>query len=179
MGTIQNSMNGMLGAVAGAATLSKHISNQNKELIKQDEANKLHKAQLEVEKIEEEKKLKVAQNELEKNNFTLSTQMKTDKDLTEEQRNELKGLEAGKDIDRYLEMKSDRIEKDAVAAESEFNDRMAKYNSGEQKSFPSSKRFEMMKQALQESNDEVTARETLIKNVELQMKKLEALKGVK
>lgn len=32
MGTIQNSMNQMLGTVAGAATLGKHISNQNKEL---------------------------------------------------------------------------------------------------------------------------------------------------
>ena len=32
MGTIQNSINGMLGAAAGAATLGKHISNQNKEI---------------------------------------------------------------------------------------------------------------------------------------------------
>lgn len=32
MGAIQNSMNGMLGAAAGAATLGKHISNQNKEI---------------------------------------------------------------------------------------------------------------------------------------------------
>ena len=32
MGTIQNSINGVLGAAAGAATLGKHISNQNKEI---------------------------------------------------------------------------------------------------------------------------------------------------
>ena len=32
MGTIQNSINGVLGAVAGAATLGKHIKNQNKEI---------------------------------------------------------------------------------------------------------------------------------------------------
>lgn len=32
MGTIQNSLNSMLGAAAGAATLGKHMSNQNKEI---------------------------------------------------------------------------------------------------------------------------------------------------
>lgn len=32
MGTIQNSVNSLLGSAAGAATLGKHISNQNKEL---------------------------------------------------------------------------------------------------------------------------------------------------
>lgn len=32
MGIIQNSINGGLGTLAGAATMAKHISNQNKEL---------------------------------------------------------------------------------------------------------------------------------------------------
>lgn len=32
MGTIQNNLNGMLGTMAGFATLSEHISNQNKEI---------------------------------------------------------------------------------------------------------------------------------------------------
>lgn len=165
MGTIQNSMNGMLGAVAGATTLGKHISNQNKELS--------------LKKIDAEKELNIATNELEKNNFEQSTKMETDKDLTPEQRDELKNLEPGKDIDRYLEIKSDNALANAANASSDFNDRLNKYNSGEQKSFPSSKRLEMMKQALQESNDEITARNTLKANVELQKKKLETLKGVK
>lgn len=165
MGTIQNSMNGMLGAVAGAATLGKHISNQNKEL--------------KLKKIDAQKELDIAKNELEKNNFEQSTKMEVDKDLTPEQRDELSKLEPGEDIDRYLEIKSDKALSDAAEASTDFNSRLDKYNSGEQKSFPSSKRLEMMKQALQEKNDEITARNTLKANVELQRKKLEALKGVK
>lgn len=165
MGEIQSSINQALGTVAGAATFGKHISNQNKELA--------------VKKIDAEKELNIAQNELEKNNFELSTKMETDKDLTPEQRDELKNLEPGDDLDKYLEIKSNKALENAADASSEFNDRLNKYNSGEQKSFPSSKRLDKMKQALQESNDEITARKTLQANVELQMKKLEALKGVK
>lgn len=163
---------GLLGTVATASAAAGHLEQQK-------EANELANKELEVKKIDTEKELNVAKNELEKNNFTISTQMETDKDLTPEQRKELKGLEAGKDIDRYLEMKSDKALSDAADASSEFNSRLDKYNSGEQTSFPSSKRLEMRKKALLESNDEITARETLKANVELQMKKLEALKGVK
>jgi len=153
-----NQVMSLLGAGAAVSTMSQSVSNQ---------------------KIDAEKELDIAKNELEKNNFEQSTKMETDKDLTPEQRKELKGLKAGKDIDRYLEMKSDSALSAAADAGSEFKSRLDKYNSGEQKSFPSSKRLEMMKQALQESNDEITARKTLQANVELQKKKLEALKGVK
>lgn len=160
-----NQMLGALGTATGALAAGEHIKNQNKELS--------------IKKVEAEKDLNIAKNELERNNFEQSTKMETDKDLTPEQREELKGLEAGEDIDRYLEMKSDKALSDAADASSEFNSRLDKYNSGEQSSFPSSKRLEMRKKALLESNDEITARETLKANVELQMKKLEALKGVK
>lgn len=168
----QNSINSALGAAGAAAALGKHIMNQNKELANQNK-------ELEVKKIDAEKELDIANNELEKNNFNISTKMETDMDLTEEQRKELKGLEAGKDIDRYLEMKSDKALLDAADANHEFNSGLDRYNSGEQKEFPDSKRLEMMKQALIERNDEITARNTLKKNVEIQRKKLEALKGVK
>lgn len=165
MGTIQNSINQTIATTGALAGVAKHVQGQNKEL--------------ELKKIDAEKELDIANNELEKNNFNISTKMETDKDLTPEQRDELKGLEAGKDIDRYLEMKSDKALLDTADASSEFNSALNKYNSGEQKKFPSSKRLEMMKQALIESNDEITARKTLQANVELQKKKLEALKGVK
>lgn len=166
--SIQGNINGMLGTAAALATATKHVSNQNKELA--------------LKNVEAEKELGIAENELEKNNFELSTKMETDKNLTQEQRIELAGLgaqEPGKDLDRYLEIKSDKALNNAVEARFDFDDRLNKYNSGEQKSFPSSKRLDKMKQAIQESNDEITARETLKKNVEIQMKKLEALKGVK
>ena len=159
-----NQVMSLLGAGAAVSTMSQSVSNQKKDL--------------ELKKIDAEKELDIAKNELEKNNFEQSTKMETDKDLTPEQRKELKGLKAGKDIDRYLEMKSDSALSAAADAGADFNSRLKKYNSGEQKSFPSSKRLEMMKQALQESNDEITARKTLQANVELQKKKLEALKGV-
>lgn len=161
----QNSINNMLGTAGAAAGLSKHIMNQNKEL--------------EVKKVEAERDLGIANNELEKNNFNISTKIETDKDLTEGQRKELKGLEAGKDIDRYLEMRSDKALLDAAAASSEFNSELDKFNSGEQETAPDSKRLEMMKRALIESNDEIAARNTLKKNVEIQKKRLEALKGVR
>lgn len=160
-----NQMLGALGTATGALAAGEHIKNQNKELS--------------IKKIDAEKELNIANNELEKNNFEQSTKMETDKDLTPEQRKELKGLEAGKDIDRYLEMKSNKALSDAADARSEFDSELDKYNSGELKSFPSSKRLEMMKQALQESNDEITARKTLQANVKLQKEKLEALKGVR
>jgi hypothetical protein len=47
MGTIQNSINGMLGAAAGAATLGKHISNQNKEIANQEAQKELQVKDLE------------------------------------------------------------------------------------------------------------------------------------
>lgn len=168
----QNSINSALGAAGAAAALGRHMKNQKEALVNQEK-------ELEVKKIDAEKELNIAQNELEKNNFDISTKMETDKDLTEDQRKELKGLEAGKDIDRYLEMKSDKALSAAADASSDFKSELDKYNSGEQKSFPSSKRLKMMKQALQERNDEITARKTLQANVELQKKKLEVLKGVK
>lgn len=160
-----NQMLGALGTATGALAAGEHVKNQNKELS--------------LKKVEAEKELNIAQNELEKNNFELSTKMETDKDLTPEQRDELKNLEPGQDLDKYLEIKSDKALSDAAEAGADFNSRLDKYNSGEQKSFPSSKRLEMMKQALQERNDEITARKTLQSNVELQKKKLEALKGVR
>ena len=54
MGIIQNSINGGLGTLAGAATMAKHISNQNKELqLKQAGAEldmvKAHNAQMDAE----------------------------------------------------------------------------------------------------------------------------------
>lgn len=160
-----NQMLGALGTATGALAAGEHVKNQNKELS--------------IKKVEAEKELNIAKNELEKNNFEQSTKMETDKDLTPEQRDELSKLKPGEDIDKYLEIKSDNALSDAADASSEFNSRLDKYNSGEQKSFPSSKRLDMMKQALQERNDEITARNTLKANVELQRKKLEALKGVK
>lgn len=160
-----NQVMSLLGGAAAVSTMSQSVSNQKKEL--------------ELKKIDAEKELNIANNELEKNNFDISTKMEIDKDLTEDQRKELEGLEAGKDLDRYLEMKSDKALSAAADASSEFKSELDKYNSGEQKKFPSSKRLEMMKQALKESNDEITARKTLQANVELQKKKLEALKGVK
>ena len=163
--SIQGNINGMLGTAAALATANKHVSNQNKELA--------------VKKIDAEKELDIAKNELEKNNFELSSKIDKDTTLTAEQRNFLKSLEPGQDIDAYLGFKSDQAMNNAVEAQTEFDSRMDKYNSGEQKTSPSSKRLDKMKQALMESNDEVTARKTLQSNVELQIKKLEALKGVK
>lgn len=160
-----NQVMSLLGGAAAVSTMSQSVSNQKKEL--------------ELKKIDAEKELDIANNELEKNNFNISTKMETDRDLTEGQRKELKGLKSGKDIDRYLEMKSDKALLDAADASSEFNSALNKYNSGELEKFPDSKRLEMMKQALIESNDEITARKTLKANVELQKKRLEALKGVK
>lgn len=46
MGTIQNSINQGLATVAGAATLSKHISNQNKQIIAAEKNNDLLEQQV-------------------------------------------------------------------------------------------------------------------------------------
>lgn len=165
MGTIQNSINQTIATTGALAGVAKHVQSQNKEL--------------KLKKVEAERDLGIANNELEKNNFEQSTKMETDKDLTPEQRKELKGLKPGEDIDRYLEMKSDKALLDAAAASSEFNSELDKFNSGEQETAPDSKRLEMMKRALIESNDEITARKTLQANVKLQKEKLEALEGVR
>ena len=163
--SIQGNINGMLGTAAALATAGKHISNQNKEIA--------------VKKIEAEKDLATAETELENKKFEISSEMDKDTTLTAEQRGLLKSMEPGQDIDAYLGFKSDQAMENTVKAQTEFDERMNKFYSGEQKTAPSSKRLDKMKLALQESNDEINAYNTLLKNKEAQLAKIKALGGNK
>lgn len=155
MGTIQNSLNTMLGTVAATAAAGKHISNQNKEL--------------EVKKVAAEQEQFNAENELKQNTADIAHQMV------------LEGNDAGfapkagetaeqaeqRAVDEYLEAQSE-------AAEDRYQEQMMKV-----KNPAKSKRVEMARKAADEAQDAINARRNLQFNLEEANKRLKIFKGVK
>ena len=160
MGTIQNSINQMLGSAAGAATLGKHISNQNKEL--------------EVKKVEAEKELYNANAALEDNTSAI-----VDKEIAE------KGYgNAEVDPDKILENKANEAYNTWQEAQDETVRREVlkdMYPSPENNMWwgKANKRMEKATEALQEAYAEQDARKNLKFNFDIAKKKYEALGGKK
>lgn len=155
MGTIQNSFNGMLGAAAGAATLGKHISNQNKELS--------------IKKVAAEQEQYNADEALKQNTTDIAHQMileGNDAGL-EPQNGETPAEAEQRAVDEYLEAKSE-------AAEDKYQEQMMKV-----KNPATSKRVEMARKAADEAQDAINARRNLQFNLELANKRLDIFKGVK
>ncbi len=152
MGTIQNSINQTLGTLAGAATMGKHISNQNKEL--------------NVKKIEAEQEQFNANEALLKNEAKYLNEQELEK-----------GLANVTDADSYLSGKSDEAEAAYDKASTEKMKRDFAYEMGIQKNKPSSKRLEKAMQAYENVQDEITARQNLKFNLEIARKKYEVLGG--
>lgn len=155
MGTIQNSFNGMLGAVAGAATLSKHISNQNKELA--------------VKQVEAEQEQFNAENELKQNTADIAHQMVlegNDAGLIPKD-GETPAQAEARAVDEYLEAQSE-------AAENNYQKQMDKV-----KNPAKSKRVAMARKAADEKQDAINARRNFKFNYEIAEKKLKVLGGKK
>ena len=153
MGTIQNSMNQMLGTIAGASTLGKHISNQNKEL--------------KVKKIEAEKELENFTNELKENTSDITHQMVLEgKDKALEPKEGETPAEAEeRAVQDYLDAKSD-------AAENRYQELMDKV-----KNPAKSIRVEMARKAADEAQDAINARRDLKFNLDIATEKYNALKS--
>lgn len=155
MGTIQNSMNAMLGAAAGAATLGKHISNQNKELA--------------VKKVEAEQAQFNAENELKQNTADIAHQMVlegNDAGLIPRE-GETPAQAEARAVDEYLEAQSE-------AAEDNYQKQMDKV-----KNPAKSKRVAMARKAADEKQDAINARRNFKFNYEIAEKKLKVLGGKK
>ena len=155
MGTIQNSMNAMLGTVAAGAAAAKHISNQNKDLS--------------IKKVEAKQEQYNANEALKQNTSDIAHQMV------------LEGNDAGlipkegetpeqaeqRAVDEYLEAQSE-------AAEDDYQRQMDKV-----KNPAKSKRVEMARKAADEAQDAINARRNLQFNLEEANKRLKIFKGVK
>lgn len=177
MGTIQNSMNAMLGTAAAAAAAGKHISNQNKEIT-------LKKAELGVELKNRQEAVYQAGQALHANDLEVSKEMIKDTD-PEVAAAQAKAQEKGETLteDQYLELKQKQALEEAASAEKDFNNRKLLYEWGTQKTKPSSKRLDMANKAFMERKDAVMARRQLKYDLDMAKRKVEitrqALEGVK
>lgn len=154
MGTIQNSINTMLGTAAASAAAAKHISNQNKELA--------------VKKVEAEQEQFNAENELKQNTADIAHQMVlegNDAGLIPKAGETPEQAEA-RAVDEYLEAQSE-------AAEDRYQEQMMRV-----KNPAKSKRVEMARKAADEKQDAINARRNFKFNYDIAEKKLKALKGV-
>lgn len=155
MGTIQNSINSILGTAAAMATAGKHISNQNKEL--------------EIKKVEAEQEQYNADEALKQNTSDITHQMVLEGNDAglEPKDGETPAQAEQRAVDEYLEAQSE-------AAENNYQKQMDKVKNPEK-----SKRVEMARKAADEAQDAINARRNLQFNLETANKKLDALKGVK
>ena len=187
----QNSINNALGAAGAAATLGRHMINQNKAIEEQknatavQEKNKeIGKANLELKLGEQQEEAYKAEQALNANSLEVSKQMIKDMDpaIAEAQ---AKAFEKGETLneDQYLELKQKLAGEAAAAAEKDFNDRKLIYEWGVQKAKPSSKRFDMAQKAFMEAKEAVMARRQLHFDLEAAKKRMgitqKALEGVK
>lgn len=153
--SIQGSINQGLGVLAGAVTLGKHISNQNKELA--------------VKKVEAEQEQYNASEALKQNTSDITHQMVlegNDAGLLPKE-GETAGQAEQRAVGEYLEAKSE-------AAENKYQEQMDKV-----KHPAKSKRVEMARRAADDVQDEINVRRNLQFNLEIANKKLEILKGGK
>lgn len=173
MGTIQNSINqavGTIGAVAGIRRVVKGQQEGNKLAeetnAKQDEANAIAKANLQVKAIEAEKEEKNAQDALLKNDSAI-----IDKEVSE------KGYaNAITDPDKALDARYGEAKAQWDEASKEYENKMAEYELFQtRKTKPSSKRLDKANTAMNELNDEIAARANLKFDLEIAKKKREAL----
>ena len=155
MGTIQNSINSILGTAAAMATAGKHIKNQNKEL--------------EIKKVEAEQEQYNADEALKQNTSDITHQMVLEGNDAglEPKEGETPAQAEQRAVDEYLEAQSE-------AAENNYQKQMEKVKNPEK-----SKRVEMARKAADEAQDAINARRNLQFNLETANKKLDALKGVK
>lgn len=153
--SVQSSMNQILGTVAGAATLGKHISNQNKELA--------------VKKVEAEQEQFNANEALKQNTSDITHQMVLEGNDAglEPKAGETPAQAEQRAVGEYLEAKSE-------AAENKYQEQMDKV-----KNPAKSKRVEMARRAADDVQDEINVRRNLQFNLEIANKKLEVLKGGK
>lgn len=180
MGTIQNSMNAMLGTAAAAAAAGKHIKNQAEANIKAEEANQkaeeaneLHRAQLDVDRVKAEKAVFNAENTLADNTEAITHQMVlegNDAGLKPKDGETAAQAEA-RAVEEYLAAKSD-------AAENEYQKQMARV-----KNPAKSKRVAMARKAAIEAQDAQNVRRDLKFDLEASQKQLavinKALGGIK
>lgn len=155
MGTIQNSINTMLGTVAATAAAGKHISNQNKELS--------------IKKVAAEQEQYNANEALKQNTSDIAHQMVLEGNDAglEPKEGETPAQAEQRAVDEYLEAQSE-------AAEDRYQDQMMKV-----KNPAKSKRVEMARKAADEAQDAINARRNLQFNLNMANKRLNVFKGVK
>lgn len=168
MGTIQNSMNQMLGTVAGAVTLGKHISNQNKEL-------NVKKAEAEGQLAEAKHAEDVATTEAIKD-AKFNDKETWDK-ATKNIHNETEGavIDANKVLDEYNKIKQDEANKELQ--ESHIGYDIANMGKNKKKINEASVRLAKAQMAYQEVQDAIEARRQLKFDVSVAEKKYNALKS--
>lgn len=158
MGAIQNAMNQMTGTIAGAAAAAKHVSNQKKEL--------------ELKNIENEQALENMQTDLLKNSRDIITNAgeKGLNALAAAKRESGGDMEAAATAaanklmnDSYKEVKDNYL---GVLEHKMLNEKAGKPIGQLNKS------LEKMKIALDEKENEITARKKLMQNIELQKRKV-------
>ncbi len=168
MGTIQNSMNQMLGTVAGAATLGKHISNQNKELnVKKVEAE----GQLAEAKHAEDVKMTEAIKDAKFNDKT--TWDIATKKVAEQ--TEGTSIDANKVLDEYNKIKQNEANKELQ--ESHIGYDLANMSKNKKKINEASVRLAKAEMAYQEVQDAIEAQRKLKFDVNIAQEKYEALKS--
>ena len=179
----QNSINNMLGTAGAAATLGKHIKNQNKAIEEQknatavQEKNKeIGKANLELKFAEQQEEAYKAEQALNANSLEISKKMQKDLDPDVAGNPDL-------DEDSYLELKQKKAGELAAAEMKAFSERKLAYEMGAQKAKPSSKNLDKANQAFMEAKDAVMARRQLKFDLEAAKKRMgitqKALEGVK
>ena len=179
----QNSINNMLGTAGAAATLGKHIKNQNKAIEEQknatavQEKNKeIGKANLELKLAEQQEEAYKAEQALNANSLEVSKAMQKDLDP------DVAG-NTGLDEDSYLEFKQKKAGELAAAEMKDFSEKKLAYEMGAQKAKPSSKNLDKANQAFMEAKDAVMARRQLKFDLEAAKKRMgitqKALEGVK
>ena len=171
--SFQGTINQGIGAIGAMAGVKKVIEGQQKgnELAqetndKQDEANAIAKANLQVKAIEAEKEEKNAQDALLKNDSAI-----LDKEVSE------KGYaNAITDPDKALDARYGEAKAQWEEASKEYENKMAEYEFFKtRKTKPSSKRLDKANLAMDELNDERAARANLKFDLEIAKKKREAL----
>ena len=179
----QNSINNMLGAAGAAATLGKHIknqeeqlANQEKELVNQEKNKEIGKANLELKLAEQQEEVRKAGHALNANSLDISKKMQEDLDPEVAGNPEL-------DEDSYLKLKQKQAGDLAAAEMKDFSNRKLAYEMGAQKAKPSSKRLDKANEAFMEAKEAVMARRQLKFDLDTAKKKVmitrKALEGVK
>lgn len=171
--SFQSSMNQAIGTVGALAGMKKVVEGQQQgnklaeeTNAKQEEANAIAKANLQVKAVEAEKEEKNAQDALLKNDSAIF-----DKEVAE------KGYaNAITDPDKALLARYDEAHAKRDELSKEYENKMAEYELFHtRKSKPSSKRLDKANIAMDELNDEIAARKNLKFDLEIAKKKREAL----